>query len=725
MPEDPHLKQILRRLALLRIKLRARLLEEGAAWSLLVCVSCVLATLGLDYAFRLERPLRATTTILAALALLWTLWRRLVLPAFVPMRATDLAQLLERRQPYLGDRLLSAIDFARSAPSGAESAGMARRVLVEAADLSTSLDLSRIVERRRGARLLVSGLCAVALLVGLGVWQRDVMSLWARRNLLLADADWPQRTYLQVEGEDFTLLRGDDLRVIVRAEGSRRVPSYITVHARYPRIGWTQETVELSAGDDGEYAKVFSSVAEEFEFYVTGGDDHRDRRRPHRVRLIDPPSLVGARFLVEYPAYMGRRPHVIDGSRGVLSVPPTSWVQVEAQATKDLRTVTLLLDGEPIGTASVIDAATDAAPASAASPRHILGRFQAPLATDAPASPLTHELRIALEDSQGYRDRGEQTFLVEVERDASPSASLRKRFVGSAVSPQAIVPLRIRAEDDCGVATATVNVSAAARALDRQEEPVELASRADARKLDIDHEVDLRDYGAAPGDSLDVSVALQDNLPLDLGGPNAGRAGPLTFRVIPPEELSADLVRRQKALRLEFVEAIALQENAVPEVRRQSGDDAELTPEARRKLGEAAREQAAVGAECAKAADSFDAIRLEMTYNRLGSDQERRDLDDDVIQPLRDLPAPITAIAAALNQAASHTGSGAAGQLSRAVEAQEQVLAQMNAILARMQKLESRQDMINVLRMILGWSQKQLEAIEAKSTEEAGEIFEP
>jgi len=202
----------------------------------------------------------------------------------------------------------------------------------------------------------------------------------------------------------------------------------------------------------------------------------------------------------------------------------------------------------------------------------------------------------------------------------------------------------------------------------------------------------------------------------------------LEFRVVRPEDLMAELVQRQKALRLEFVQVIAFQETARAKTASaadalQAGQD---SPEIRRQLSESAGIQSNVAAECARATETLRAILEEMVNNRLGAAEDHKQLREGIIQPLAELDEPIRRLVATMN---------GTGRIADPAELRDQAVtiagvqgdlrARMQAILERMQKLESRQELANQLRVIIKWSESALEGIQKKRDAEVGGVFEP
>ena len=145
-----------------------------------------------------------------------------------------------------------------------------------------------------------------------------------------------------------------------------------------------------------------------------------------------------------------------------------------------------------------------------------------------------------------------------------------------------------------------------------------------------------------PSQTIHVSAFCDDKLPASYGGPNRGRSGAMSFTVVRPADLMQEFVSRQKELRLEFVQAMALQESARArtDVARTIFASGEVTAEAKRELSGSGSAQASVGAEIAKAADTLAAIVEEMKYNRVGTDVEREQMTTERRPTLKGPPGP-------------------------------------------------------------------------------------
>ncbi len=718
---------IKRKLLGLRRSLKLRLAIDGLAWLATVIVAIVFVSFAVDYTMRLDRPLRAFVIGLGLAFWAWVVWKMLIRPLIVPMNVPQLALLVENKWQELGDRLISTIQFGEG---GLESEAMIRKTAEQANEMAAGLNFKKVVERKGMIRSLQIAAIAVTLLAGFGFWQSDLMRLWFERNVAFAEVDWPQDTYLKVlGGPDFVVMRGEDLVVYISVEDESDVPTNITLNARYPSLGMTQETLSLAdrekvqalkaQGVIGDvkalYIKEFSSVSEPFEFFVTGGDDKRDRRRLHNVRIVEPPDIDQLIFTVEYPTYMRRESRKFSDDSGMLAVPLGSSVLVQARTTKDLKAAAISIDGEKVGMMDIKE--------YLGRPREIIGRFE--VAGDKGASSKT--LKFDLLDTEGYINKRGGEYAIRIQPDMPPSIDVKKRAIGSVVTPQAVIPFIIQAKDDCGVSALHAVLSR------NKEKPVAAPENIPMpsgvyREIRQEYSMDLQPYLLEPGENIVICVEAADILPAELGGPNIGSSGAITLQVVTPEELMSDLVSRQNKVRMEFLEAIRMHEAAhakVNDARTELAGGSD-TPDIRRRINDAADLQNSVGAECIKAAVTLQAVLDEMVANRLGSDAEHQQLGQGVIEPLTQLNAAMDNISKALKATETINDIKTLSEkVTEISEGQQKLRDIMEKILTNMQDLQSRQELANQLKLFIDWSREILEEIRKSEESEMDDILKP
>jgi hypothetical protein len=712
--------------------IRARLLGEGLAWIVIFAVALMFASLLLDYLLRLDRPLRITVMVVSLGVLGYITWKRLIAPLLVPMASESLALLAESRFPQLGDRLISALQFSNR--DDLERSGMSQamigRMAEQANELADRLDFNEIVEKRALGKTAGGAGGLVLLAALLVLFAPSTMGLWFQRNVLMAQVDWPQDTYLVVSGTDaegnFTVLRGEDLEVIVTVEPNSVAPPFITLHARYDTIGMTEERIDRSPdGPDGRprYVKTFQAVSEPFEFYVTGGDDQRDQRNPHRVFLIDPPTLQQLRFEVEYPRYMYRENQAINSDVGVISIPVGSRVNVMGVSSKPLSQAGILLDDsdEPTGTMAVLPYKEENGKSR---PRRIKGNF---FVGDLNES-RTRTLRFLLVDTDGHRSTRGQQYILQIERDRKPTVTARKTGVETMITAQARIPVQIKVTDDHGVSRARFVLQkgdANAVRLGEEMTPSRQTQREfrTAGTLDLQSHPDLR---IVPGDLLHLMVEAEDNFP---DNPNVGRSSPMTMRVVADSELMSHLLGIMKNVAISLDQAVVQQSDAtgktaaVAEFLKAN----DITADVRRKLKESATIEGTVVSEVIKAADQLDTVLIQMQLNRLGSDMQRSNLGKSISE-LRALEEPLKKVIAALNGTEGVETSTQLAPQAKTIHAQQKkILDRMIDILdAGLRKNTTRIEMAYVVKDILSVWQKDIGGgIQNIIETETGDIWEP
>lgn len=754
--------EVMAKLRGLRRRLRGRLAVEGLCRLVMVCVVWGAVSLGLDCLFRLERPLRGLMLAGGVGVLLAVLWRCLVGPMLVRMSLAEMAKLVERRFGVLEDRLLSALEMAGSPPA-AVSGAMLRRMAEQANECAGRLRFGEVVETRRLLRVGLAAFAGVLLVGFFSGFRPAVAGLWWERNVLLRSIDWPQETYLSVyvlgangrveelfvsraDGtvesvrETVEVLRGGELDVVVAA-GGRVLPDSVVLHAWFPSMGQTESRLERLGGPEAEalaerlgrsgvavYRKRFEPVREALRFHAEGGDDRRDGRREHRVVLVDPPGLEGMELSVTPPAYMRGRPTLLGGIRGVVSVPLGSRLGLVGQASKDLRSAGLLLDGQSAGQVRI-------EPDGQGRPRRVI----CSVAILGENRSTSRKLAVRLEDRDGWRNvRGEQ-LLVQVQPDVVPSVVLRSFGVGpNKISPRARIGLEALGRDDHGVAEVAVRYR-----LERPGQgesaspPAEVAwttvgevfsSLEPKSQQAVRRELDIEPLKLPLETRVYVCAEVADGLPGSFGGPGRGRSGTLTLRVVSVEELLAELITRQKQARMTFFQSTAEQklllgrcEQVLRDVRQ-----GRAGPDVQRKLSEAMTRLQDVISDVQKVGADYATVADELEFNRIGQAGEIVAMREEVVDPLDALAERLRSSSAELQGMRNvETAEELIGRAEGLVTEQGVIGQEMDRLLKRMQRLENRLDLAHRLEGLLKMSVELEALLRKRLQQQAEDLFDP
>ena len=239
--------------------------------------------------------------------------------------------------------------------------------------------------------------------------------------------------------------------------------------------------------------------------------------------------------------------------------------------------------------------------------------------------------------------------------------------------------------------------------------------------------VDLRAFDLKVGDRVRLQALAHDTLPESFGGPNQAYSVVQTFKIVSPEKILEELVRRQKEIREDLHRTVVLQVGVRDRIRGVGDYLASSAPDAetRRRLKEASRDQRRVAAQCAVAAQQLTEVLEEMRHNRVGSTSEHRQLATRIIEPLSAISKkPMSDVVAAMESASKIKDARILREFTvETAGVLDAVVAQLNAILEQMRKLETRQELAYRLKLIIDISSEIDQAIKNLLEEKGRGVF--
>lgn len=540
----------------LRTAIRCYVTVEGAAHGLAWLGAAFWLSLASDWFFEPPKAVRAAAVSAAGLVLAGVVIRQLLLRAVRPLSDASMAVLLERRFRQLDDTLLTAVMLtARSLEPEECDPRMLARTCREAAQRVEGLRLGDVFDFGPLKRsLLAACLLAISVVMMAGMFP-ELLGVWARRSLLLADELYPRRTYLEVLGFDppeqmRKVARGADLEVLARA------------YARHPQSGKPlviPERVEVRYRTEGgqrgrkpmvregqidpardpwqQYSFKFESILSSLSFDVVGGDD---RVRDLRIQVVDSPTVTQMALECRYPDYMGRAPRSVPVA-GVMQLPLGTDVTVHAQASKELTAVQVDSRGGELSEPVILG------PERLAADRRGFSFRLGPLPGDC-------TLLFTLSDTDGITLREPVPLGLMAVPDEPPEMAVRLDGIGTAITPEARLPFAGKISDDYGLgriwAETNVDEQPATEVPLAQPagRPTEFSLAAAA--------LEVREQQLRPGQKLLVCVKAADLC--DLGaGPNLATSERWLLDVVTADQLRAMLESRELVLRQRFEVIIA------------------------------------------------------------------------------------------------------------------------------------------------------------------------
>jgi hypothetical protein len=471
-----------------------------------------------------------------------------------------------------------------------------------------------------------------------------------------------------------------------------------------------------------EYGYAFKGILAPIRFDIKGGDFSR---RGLKILVVANPTFAEIALEHHYPDYMGRPPQTKPVA-GAMPVPLGTRLVVHARANKPLRSVTIDYPGQktPPG------------------PRRLEGDALGAEATEValPLEPLRQDttLLFTLTDADGIKSREAIPLVLSAVPDDPPQLAVRLAGIGSAITPQARLPLAGKITDDYGIDRVWWEC-----AVDQQK-PVEVLLAALAKHpikypagdAPLNAALEARDLSVSRGQKLALAVKASDRCTLGKG-PNVGTSETWVLDVVSPDELRAmlearELVLRQRfegivqevtetrdlLLRMDFAPPGGAKDAAPKAAPKKSagaepGDEtprpANLSPAA---LAERRTERVLQALQACRKnaqetldlAEAFDDIRQQLTNNRIDTEELKERLGRGIAEPLHrivgEMFSELERRLETLQAAVADLKTGPARRDAARQQADDILLA-MRKVLARMVELEDFNEVVERLRTII------------------------
>lgn len=757
-------------LSRLRWRIRLYVWLEGLALAMLWLALTFWLALAIDYlpilvgASELPRAARGVLLAVIGGVLALIVYRWILRRTFVRLRDRSLAVLLERRFGVFHDSLVTAVELHQQPQHAADfSEQMLSHTHQEALQHIGAVKLGGVFRLWPLAWKLVA---AGALLIPIGIFSvagNDAFSTWINRLYLLRNDPWPRSSRIEVVGievvpsvlgsssgpprlvefqsQSVKVAAGSSVAVKVRADaGARVVPEYCTLY--YQTADGDRGRVNLEkAGRPQDGYQLYSFDGKPFQGIVSGlrfdvvGFDHRVR--DYAIQVVDIPAIVSTRVDCEFPSYVERLPLADQELIKGMQLARGSHVTLRSHANKPLVRV-VVKNGATQAVQTI-----DVDPNDSRSFRYPVGTLDSDLS-----------LEITLHDTDGIvTDRPERIFIAAVP-DEAPRVRGMLRGIGTAVTPDVILPWTGSVEDDYGVGRSWIEVQVnggqATRDFDFKL----------GRDGVIDAETDLRDQRTIEGglqikqqDKLLVAVRAADKYDLE-SGPNQAIGDRYELDVVDPAELLRILEREELGLRRRFELIVGEMGEARDTLVRVHDDllakssgnaaedpgaaadepgDEKLDPAAKAERARSLRllrtQRAQIQSrkssqETLGVAESFISIRDQLVNNRVVDTEDRKSrLENQIAIPLRkivddrfpELDETLRGLEENLER------PELAPQLAdAAVQQASDLLAEMEAVLQKMLELETYNELVDLVRNLL---KQQTELTEATKKEQKGQLL--
>jgi hypothetical protein len=776
---DPRIGAVLARL---RWRIRAYVWLEGLALGCLWLGLTFWVALALDYlpvlvgASEMPRLARAVLLVLIAAVLAVILYRWVFRRIFVPLGDRSLAVLLERRFPAFHDSLVTSVELTEQ-PDHADP--FDREMLAHTGEEAlTGLPAVRLREVFNYRPLVRSSLAAGVLLASVVLFFAlgpESAGIWVKRLYLLRDEAWPRRALIEVVGvellgpedsadrvtqppliafQDGTLkvAKGSNLRLQARADMGRKVvPQACTLHYRTAEGERGRVTMNRSQHGRGQYqnyafsGKPLRGILSSLRFDVVGYDY---RVRDYRIDVVDSPAVVGVELACQFPAYLVDEklalwlPRTVELTSAT-QLPRGTDVTIRVRTNKALVRAELYNPETRESRQVEIDAQGDE--------RRQFTHHVASLDDN-----LT--LDVTLRDIDNVVTERPYRIFITAVPDEKPRVEVALKGIGTAVTPDVVIPLKGTITDDYAVhktwfdfEVVPASVAAEGEAAKGTEHKQDFTLR---KAGEVEASLDFRDLRSQaegvelkPKEKLLLTVKASDKCNLDKG-PNIGSSDRYQLDVVTADTLLSLLEAREIGLRRRFEQIIEEMTQARDFLNRVATPTADrgAEPDDAPAGKEAAKEKTASSSapgertqslrllrtqqslqqtrkstqEVLGAAAAFRELREELINNRVDTEDRKKRLQDQIADPLqlvgetmfpeleRRLEVLEKSLLADLTAKRYDVQTGT-NEANAALAQANDLLAELEKILQHMLDLETFNELLDIVRQLLKDQDKLIE----------------
>jgi len=765
---DPHIRSLL---SGLRWRIRAYVWLEGICLGIIWLGLTFWVGLAMDYlpvlagSSEMPRGARAVVLAIIALVLALILYRWVLRRTLVRLADRSMAILLERRYKGFEDSLVTAVELTER-PGRAEkfSPNMLEHTSEEALTSTDSVRLRQVFNYLPLVRSVVGAVVLLATIVVFYAVNNEALAIWASRIYLLEDKPWPRNARIEVVGVELMgaegapdpvaelpfipfengrlkVARGSNVRLKVRADqGAEVVPEVCTIYYRTGegergRFNMNRSKTRGQYQDYSFASKPLRGILSTVHFDVVGYDC---RVRDYTIEVVDSPAVTGVDLECKFPDYMVDEKLSLWLPRTVELTPATPLprgtdVTILARTNKALQRVDLYNPEAKETVTLAIEGSGDE-----------LRRFEYRV----PSLDDNLTLDVTLYDVDNVvTERPHRIFIAAIP-DEEPSVDVGLKGIGTAVTPDVVVPVKGVITDDYAVDRAWFDIelargSTSADAPNRERQMYEFsledAGRVEAsvdfrQQRSLDDGLELR-----AGDKLMLAIKAADRY--DLGdSPNVGSSDRRQLDVVTPDKLVAILESREIGLRRRFeqiveemtqardflnrVKSPSTGGGAEPEDAAASGEepgdeklDQEKAAERAQSLRllrvqQALQQTRKSAQELLGVATSFRDIREELINNRVDTEDRKNRLKELIADPMelvgqtmfpeldRRLDRLEKVLLEDLNAKKYDIDTGAEEAVA-AIEQANDILAELEEILQQMLDLETFSELLDTVRQII------------------------
>ncbi|MEX0715117.1 MAG: hypothetical protein WD066_00950 [Planctomycetaceae bacterium] len=544
---------------LVRLRRRVKWLAaiRGAGVTLAVFVVGLAIAFAADWLLDLGAGPRIALLAGVASATLFCFGRGVVHPLWNAPLEAELAALVERSHPELGERLTSAIELADpNVPDEHKGSALMRHMLVRQTSRAVgAVDFDDAVPVKRTVRWgLIGAAALLVLLAPLAVSRSGYGLLWARFLHPGGNHERAANLYFVVERGDRVVPRGEEVRIQAK-------PAWRIAPEELPesvQLTWTDAAGvrdSLAMRYDSERGEFTASRPHVFTSFVYEVSSREARSREYRIEVVERPEIAAVSLHVQPPAYTGLPAARHDGLIGTTTVFEGSSLALRLDFNKPVAKAELLWDDRPSALAARASSPGARRPFDLPESAPREPNRELALADDGQSATLefvpvaggTFSFRPT--DEHGLHNSAEPRRVLAVTPDLPPVIELAGSDRDREALPSEVVSIAALARDDVGVAQLELHWELRGGPSDWIA-----VDRAALGAKQVAHEfaLDVSALAVREGSVIEYRVRAVDERPVP--GPNETWSNPrrLVVRRTAKAPSANDAADRQESLRQEL-----------------------------------------------------------------------------------------------------------------------------------------------------------------------------
>lgn len=717
-PDLPGMQQKLRdRLMRLGAKLRTRIALDAFVRGLAVLLGLLALSLVLDFWLELSRPMRVFYWLITLAAAAHFLYHYGVKPLRKKLSPVELAEAVDIAQnnegvQQLAPRVATVLqlpgmlgdDSALSGTMIQDAVGRSYRSLEDT-------DFNSAISGKHTMQCLAVALAAIVFFGGTGgvmsAVGENMLGTWAQRWLMLSDTPYPRNTTIKIVG-----LNDDGVLVIPAGENATLFTTITTkddqaideVRIKLSPDGGLDWPKGLDKFDDSDFRFELSPMTEPATATISAGD----QSLRFKIEPAARPRLTGLKLTHTHPSDPDN-PKTIDfaGAEGEISL-------------LDLNEVELVLTAN-VAIADIRDVQEDDGQASTERPA--IQRVSENVFKINWTHQARQRFRIELVSEGAGLVSQPIPISIGLKTDRKPSVRLRYTGVGQRITPNALIPLTIESRDDYGLTNTKIDIlriRTGEEAGTENFDPITLykANPAEIREFRDKHGLEIDQFGVRPTDVVRLTgIATDDRYSASADGGQRGESTKVDFRIVTHKELFREIIARQQQARGAFRQAIEDSKD-VQQKLIEAEDGVQAAGQSRR-FRAIQRSVWKVNRELERSAE-------EMRLNRLGGSKEDgnqayESMKATILEPLARLHDQTMSNQRSALEAAANADQVRLDQIRAD---QQDLIDEMNALLAKMNRWDELLDAINQLTEVIDQQEQLKKKVDELIDEQIDDLFD-